>query len=116
MNGALLLSEDIRAGNHNILSGVLHVVDILRDCVARIGSGGIERVGSRCSLVDLSRHGGNIVVAVNVSSERVDNVSLAAVNNWIVSSGVVDLILRNFDGSGLCINLHFLENSEKSSD
>ena len=116
MNGALLLSEDIRIADHNILSGVLHGADILRDCVSHISSGGIERVGGRCSLVDLSRHRGNIVVAVNGTSERVDNVSLAAVNNWIVSSGVVDLILRNFDGSGFLINLHLLKDKEKNSD
>jgi len=109
-----LCSEDIGVGNDNVLSGVLNIADnlVLRDCVA--GSGGVESVGGRSSLVDISWDRGNVVA--DCVSKRIDNVSLAAVDNWIVSSCVVNLVLRNLNGSRLLINLHFLENSEKSSD
>lgn len=51
-----LCSEDIGVGNNNVLSGVLNRVEslVLRDCVAGISSGGIEGVGRRSSLVDIS--------------------------------------------------------------
>jgi len=110
-----LCSEDIGVGNDNILSGVLNIADnlILRDCVADSRSGGVESVGRRSSLVDISWDRGNVVA--DCVSKRISNVSLAAVDNWVVSSCIVNLVLRNLNGRFL-IDLHFLENSEKSSD
>lgn len=111
-----LCSEDIGVGNNNVLSGVLNRVEslVLRDCVAGISSGGVEGVGRRSSLVDISWNRGNTVA--DIVSKRIGNVNLAAIDNWVVSSCVINLVLRNFNGSRLLIEFYFLEDSEKGTD